>query len=102
MNKRNMNSSTKQNGKSRHTGVKRHSKGAKVMTSVLLAAALTALSLRCSRGADYTYTKVAALGEAAPGGANYFFDFERGQINDRQEIIYTADLSLDGINDIGE
>jgi len=50
----------------------------------------------------YTYTKIAALGETAAGGIQYFFDFEPGQINNRGDVIYVADLSPNGVDDIGE
>src|SRR5438128_1480381 len=51
---------------------------------------------------SYSFAKLAALGETAPGGAQYFFDFETGQINNRGDVIYVADLTTDGVNDIGE
>jgi hypothetical protein len=49
-----------------------------------------------SQAAGYTYTKVAVLGETAPGGAQYINDFEPGQINNRGDVIYVADLSTAG------
>jgi hypothetical protein len=49
-----------------------------------------------SQAAAYTYTKIAAIGEAAPGGAQYINDFEPGQINNRGDVIYVADLSTAG------
>ena len=34
----------------------------------------TGLNSAKNQAAGYTYTKIAALGETAPGGAQYFFD----------------------------
>jgi hypothetical protein len=73
-----------------------------VMLSLMGFIGFAAVSSVNGRAAGYTYTKIAALGETAPGGAQYFFDFEPGQINDRGDVIYVADLSKDGVNDIGE
>jgi hypothetical protein len=46
----------------------------KVMLSLMGVIGLTGLSSVKSQAAGYTYTKIAALGETAPGGAEYFFD----------------------------
>jgi hypothetical protein len=64
------------------------------MFSLTAVIGFTTLSL--ANGQAYTYTKIAARGESAPGGAQYNFDFEPGQINDRGDAIYVADLSPDG------
>jgi len=73
-----------------------------VMLSLSGVIGFMGLSSVKSQAGSYTYTKIAALGETAPGGAQYFFDFEPGQINNRGDVIYVADLSTDGVNDIGE
>lgn len=51
---------------------------------------------------NYTFTPIAYLGDAAPGGGSFIFDFEPSAINNRGEVAFTADLSPDGVNDIGE
>jgi hypothetical protein len=58
-----------------------------------------AISSVNSQAAGYTYTKVAVLGETAPGGSQYINDFEPGQINNRGDVIYVADLSTAGTAD---
>lgn len=50
----------------------------------------------------YTFTPIAYLGNAAPGGGSFIVDFEPSAVNDSGEVAFTADLSQDGVNDIGE
>src|ERR1700730_9421724 len=64
-----------------------------VMFLLLGSVGFAAVSSVNSQAAAYTYTKIAALGETAPGGAQYINDFEPGQINNRGDVIYVADLS---------
>jgi hypothetical protein len=68
-----------------------------VMFLLLGFVGFAAISSVNSQAAGYTYTKVAVLGETAPGGAKYINDFEPGQINNRGDVIYVADLSTAGI-----
>ena len=72
-----------------------------VMLSLIGVIGFTGLSRVKSQAAGYTFTKIAAVGETAPGGVQYFFDLEVGQINNRGDVIYVADLSKDGVG-IGE
>jgi hypothetical protein len=59
--------------------------------------------INAAAAVSYSMTKIAALGETAPGGSQYFFDFEvSGQFNNRGDILYVADLSNDGVTGIGE
>jgi hypothetical protein len=50
----------------------------------------------------YGFTPVAVIGNAAPGGGQFFFDFEIGGLNSKGQVVFTADLTPDGVNDIGE
>ena len=49
-----------------------------------------------SRANGYTCSKIASRGDTAPGGAQYSFDFEPGQINDRGDLVFVADLGANG------
>jgi hypothetical protein len=73
-----------------------------VMLSLIGVIGFTGISSLKSQAAGYTYTKIAALGETAARGFQYIFDFEAGQINNRGDAIFVADLSTDGVTDIGE
>jgi hypothetical protein len=53
------------------------------------------------QAAGYTYTNIAALEKTVPGGVQYYFDFETGQINNRGDVIYVLDLNKNG-DPIGE
>jgi hypothetical protein len=68
--------------------------GFTVMLSLTAVIGFTRLSL--ANGQAYSYTKIASRGDTAPGGAHFSFDFEPGQINNRGDAIYVADLSPDG------
>ncbi|MBI4605745.1 MAG: hypothetical protein HY721_27580 [Planctomycetes bacterium] len=45
---------------------------------------------------EYTLTKLAALGDAAPGDGKLAIDFEPGGINDDGDVAFGADLNVDG------
>jgi hypothetical protein len=64
------------------------------MLSLTAIIGFTRLSL--ANGQAYSYTKIASRGDTAPGGVQYSFDFEPGQINNRGDAIFVADLSPDG------
>ncbi len=44
----------------------------------------------------YEFTPLAFLGDPAPGGGNFFFDFEPGGINNRGDVSFGADLTTGG------
>jgi hypothetical protein len=46
--------------------------------------------------AEYDFTTLASIGDPAPGGGNFTFDFEPGRINDRGEAVFAADLTTRG------
>ena len=52
----------------------------------------------------YGFTALAELGQPAPGpeGGQFIFDFETGGLNNQGQVVFTADLSPDGVSDIGE
>jgi hypothetical protein len=47
------------------------------------------------KAAGYTYTKIAALEETAPGDAKYIDDFEPGQINNRGDVIAALQQAIE-------
>ena len=44
----------------------------------------------------YKFTRIASLGQAAPGGGNFSNDFEPSALNDRGDAAFTADLTTGG------
>jgi hypothetical protein len=44
----------------------------------------------------YGFTKLATIGDDAPGGGTYSFDFEPGGLNGRGDFTYAADVSTGG------
>jgi hypothetical protein len=53
---------------------------------------------------NFGITALARLGAPAPGpeGGTFFFDFELGGLSNNGQAVFTADLSQDGVNDVGE
>ncbi|HKB41632.1 MAG TPA: choice-of-anchor tandem repeat NxxGxxAF-containing protein, partial [Gemmataceae bacterium] len=51
----------------------------------------------------YSFAPVALLGQPTPGpeGGQFFFDFETGGLNNKGQVVFTADLSLSGAG-VGE
>jgi hypothetical protein len=66
----------------------------KVMLSLI--AMFVGLSSVNSRADGYTYRKIASRGDTAPGGSQFSFDFEPGQINDHGDLDFVADLGPTG------
>jgi hypothetical protein len=66
----------------------------KMMLSLI--AMFVGLSSVNSRADGYTYRKIASRGDTAPGGSQFSFDFEPGQINDRGDLDFVADLGATG------
>src|SRR5215472_14549186 len=66
----------------------------KMMLSLI--AVFMGLSPANSRAEGYTYSKIASRGDTAPGGSQFNFGFEPGQINDRGDLVYVADLAPSG------
>ena len=68
-------------------------------TTIATAIALiffAAIPLRAQNGAnapDYVFSKLAALGDSAAGGGIFAFDFEPYGINNREDVLYVADLA---------
>ena len=44
----------------------------------------------------YSFTTIAVLGDPAPGGGNFTFDFEPNAISNRGEVAFTADMTTGG------
>jgi len=44
----------------------------------------------------YTFTKIATLGDAAPGGGTFVNDFEPGGLNSQGDMAFGADVSTGG------
>ena len=57
-----------------------------------LVAVFTGLNSVSAEDNGYTYSKIAVLGQTAPGGAQYTKDFEPGQINFGGDLVFVADL----------
>jgi hypothetical protein len=69
------------------------------LAAVALATALVlADSARAGNVAvrGYSFTPLAFLGDSAPGGGTFTFDFEPTAINDRGEVAFTADVTTGG------
>src|SRR5438128_4277548 len=49
-----------------------------------------------AQSADYVITRLATLGDAAPGGASFTFDFEPWSVNNRGQVAFGADLTTGG------
>src|SRR5437870_4743049 len=64
------------------------------VAAMLLADALTAFNPASAHEAGYTFTKVATLGDRAPGpeGGHHVGDFEPYAINDKGEVGFASDL----------
>src|SRR5438067_6488583 len=45
---------------------------------------------------DYRFAPIAFLGDPAPGGGQFTFDFEPSAVNDRGEVAFTADVTTGG------
>jgi hypothetical protein len=87
--------------KTQHRMFAAKSTNSTLMLSLLALVGFMGVNSVKSQPGGYTYTKIAALGEIAAGGIQYFFDFEPGQINNRGDVIYVADL-IKGDTPIGE
>jgi hypothetical protein len=57
-----------------------------------LVAVFTGLNSVSAEDNGYTYSKIVARGETAPGGDQYTLDFEPGQINYGGDLVFVADL----------
>src|SRR5262245_61904977 len=53
-------------------------------------------ALQLASAKTYSFTRLAAQGDAAPGGGTYSFDFEPGALNSRGQFSYAADVSTGG------
>jgi hypothetical protein len=64
---------------------------------------LEQLEDRALPSGGFNFTPVAILGNPAPGpeGGTFTFDFETGGLNNKGQVVFTADLS-EGAGDIGE
>ena len=69
----------------------------------LLIAAITVLVVvavtpdnRAGSDLGYEFELLASLGDPAPGGGDFVFDFEPNAINNPGQVFYGADLDLDG------
>lgn len=61
---------------------------------LVAAAAVLVLSMPVqAQPRSYTFTKLATLGDSAPGGGFHVNDFEPGAINNRGDVIYGTDLN---------
>jgi hypothetical protein len=63
--------------------------------AILLLSATPAGAIRLDPGA-YTLHPLAFIGDAAPGGGTFNFDFEPSVINAQGEVAFTADVSTGG------
>jgi hypothetical protein len=63
---------------------------------LLLAAALMAPTKVGAQPSGYGFSEVAAIGNAAPGGGNFTFDFEPSAINESGQVTFTADIDASG------
>jgi hypothetical protein len=69
----------------------------KTKSSLFAAAMLALAALHPAEGApEYTFTPIAFLGDAAPGGGTFNNDFEPSAINNRGDFAFTADLIMPG------
>jgi hypothetical protein len=66
--------------------------------AVLLVLLASGASLPAQSGPGYVFTEVAALGDPAPGGSAYAFDFEPYGINNPGDLLYVADLGTAACN----
>lgn len=64
--------------------------------AVLFVLSATVASQKPAQAGDYVFSKVAALGDSAPGGNNYTIDFEPYAINNQGDIGFVADLDIPG------
>lgn len=57
-----------------------------------------ALEARCVLDRSYNFQPLAFLGDPVPGGGGYefTFDFEPGEINNRGQVVFGADLTIGG------
>ncbi len=69
-----------------------------VASVLLLTAGLAGVQPRHALGVPqgYSFTPIAFLGDPAPGGGNFTFDFEPYGINNRGEAAFVADLTTGG------
>lgn len=64
-----------------------------LLTTPALAALLSILCMPAEAQHSYSFTKLATLGDPAPGGGFHANDFEPGAINNRGDVIYGTDLA---------
>ena len=67
-----------------------------IPAAVLLLVALMTPVTAGAGPSGYTFTEVAAVGNPAPGGAIFSFDFEPSAINNIGQVPFTADIDTSG------
>jgi hypothetical protein len=67
-----------------------------IPVAVLLLAALVAPARVGATPSGYGFSQVASIGNAAPGGGNFTFDFEPSAINDSGQVAFAADIDNSG------
>jgi hypothetical protein len=67
-----------------------------VPAAVLLVVALITPVTAGAGPSGYAFSEVAAIGNPAPGGGNFTFDFEPSAINNSGQVPFTADIDANG------
>ncbi|MDJ0705417.1 MAG: hypothetical protein QNJ46_19230, partial [Leptolyngbyaceae cyanobacterium MO_188.B28] len=76
----------------------------KLLTAVIAGSAVLAATpdIEEPSGLNYDFEVIAFLGDPAPEGGKFDFDFEAGDINNFGQVLYGADLATNTGEEIGE